>query len=102
MSLPPGRSCSARAAVAACNQPRFGRRGALAKEKGQLVAAPIRRLCVYCGSSIGADARYRAAAAALGAGLAAARFELVYAGGRHPVVGAGPPPGPGAPSTPTP
>src|SRR5258708_5412524 len=88
MSLPAGRSCSADAAVAACNQPRFGGRGALAKEKGQLVAARIRRLCVYCGSSIGADARYREGAAALGAGLAAAGIELVYGGGRNGLMGA--------------
>ena len=31
----------------------------------------IRRVCVYCGSSDGADPRYREAAGELGAGLAA-------------------------------
>jgi len=52
------------------------------------VAARLRRLCVYCGSSIGADPRYREAAAALGAGLAAAGIELVYGGGRNGLMGA--------------
>ena len=49
---------------------------------------PISRLCVYCGSSPGADPRYRAAAAELGAGLAAAGIELVYGGGRNGLMGA--------------
>ena len=48
----------------------------------------VRRLCVYCGSSVGADPRYREAAAALGAGLAAAGIELVYGGGRNGLMGA--------------
>lgn len=48
----------------------------------------IRRLCVYCGSSIGADPRYREAAAALGAGLATTGIELVYGGGRNGLMGA--------------
>ena len=52
------------------------------------MAARIRRLCVYCGSSIGADPRYREAAAALGAGLAASGIELVYGGGRNGLMGA--------------
>jgi uncharacterized protein (TIGR00730 family) len=52
------------------------------------VASRIRRLCVYCGSSIGADPRYREAATALGAGLAAAGIELVYGGGRNGLMGA--------------
>jgi uncharacterized protein (TIGR00730 family) len=52
------------------------------------VAARVRRLCVYCGSSIGADPRYREAASALGAGLAAAGIELVYGGGRNGLMGA--------------
>ncbi len=61
----------------------------IAREKeGNLVANSIRRLCVYCGSSIGADPRYREAAAALGAGLAAAGIELVYGGGRNGLMGA--------------
>lgn len=40
------------------------------------------RLCVFCGSSFGADEGYRAAAAAFGALLAQRRIELVY-GGAH-------------------
>jgi len=47
----------------------------------------IERLCVYCGSSEGADPRYRAAAGALGAGLAARGIELVYGGGRNGLMG---------------
>jgi hypothetical protein len=51
------------------------------------VADKIRRLCVYCGSSPGADPRYRDAARALGAGLAASGIELVYGGGRNGLMG---------------
>ena len=51
------------------------------------MTARLRRLCVYCGSSIGADQRYRGAAEALGAGLAAAGIELVYGGGRNGLMG---------------
>jgi hypothetical protein len=47
----------------------------------------IARLCVYCGSSDGADSRYRAAATELGAGLAARGIELVYGGGRNGLMG---------------
>jgi uncharacterized protein (TIGR00730 family) len=47
----------------------------------------IGRLCVYCGSSDGADERYRAAASELGAGLAARGIELVYGGGRNGLMG---------------
>ncbi|HWD59657.1 MAG TPA: TIGR00730 family Rossman fold protein [Stellaceae bacterium] len=46
------------------------------------------RLCVYCGSSAGADPRYREAAVELGAGLAARGMELVYGGGRNGLMGA--------------
>lgn len=47
----------------------------------------IRRLCVYCGSSSGADPRYREAARELGAGLAARGIELIYGGGRNGLMG---------------
>ena len=47
----------------------------------------IERLCVYCGSSSGADPRYTAAASELGAGLAARGIELVYGGGRNGLMG---------------
>ena len=47
----------------------------------------IERLCVYCGSSPGSDARYQAAADALGAGLAARGIEVVYGGGRNGLMG---------------
>jgi uncharacterized protein (TIGR00730 family) len=48
---------------------------------------PIRRLCVYCGSSAGCDPRHREAAGALGARLAEAGIELVYGGGRVGLMG---------------
>jgi len=47
----------------------------------------IRRLCVYCGSSPGADPRYREAAQELGAGLAERGIELIYGGGRGGLMG---------------
>lgn len=47
----------------------------------------IRGLCVYCGSSEGADPRYREAARELGAGLAARGIELIYGGGRNGLMG---------------
>jgi uncharacterized protein (TIGR00730 family) len=48
---------------------------------------PVRRLCVYCGSAVGADARYRAAASELGTRLAEARIGLVFGGGRVGLMG---------------
>jgi uncharacterized protein (TIGR00730 family) len=47
----------------------------------------IKRLCVYCGSSDGADPRYLAAAHELGRGLAARGVDLVYGGGRNGLMG---------------
>lgn len=47
----------------------------------------IERLCVYCGSSSGADPRFAAAASELGAGLAARGIELIYGGGRTGLMG---------------
>src|SRR5271165_1912986 len=47
----------------------------------------IRRLCVYCGSSGADDRRYREAASALGARLAAAGIGVVYGGGRVGLMG---------------
>jgi uncharacterized protein (TIGR00730 family) len=44
-------------------------------------------LCVYCGSSAGADARYREAAARLGTLLAESGVELIYGGGRVGLMG---------------
>ena len=42
---------------------------------------PIRSVAVFCGSRVGHDPVYAAAAAALGVGLAAAGIRLVYGGG---------------------
>lgn len=42
---------------------------------------PIRSVAVFCGSRVGHDPAYAAAAAALGGGLAAAGLRLVYGGG---------------------
>lgn len=47
----------------------------------------IKNVCVYCGSSIGADPRYTAAARALGAALARAGVGLVYGGGAIGLMG---------------
>ena len=48
----------------------------------------IRRLCVYCGSSVGARAEYKQAASALGRLLAERDIELVYGGGHVGLMGA--------------
>jgi uncharacterized protein (TIGR00730 family) len=47
----------------------------------------IRNVCVYCGSSAGADARFGDAAEALGRALAAERIGLVYGGGGDGLMG---------------
>ncbi|MGC2415005.1 MAG: TIGR00730 family Rossman fold protein [Stellaceae bacterium] len=47
----------------------------------------VTRLCVYCGSSLGGDDRYRAAARELGDALAKAGIELVFGGGRIGLMG---------------
>ncbi|MDB5590944.1 TIGR00730 family Rossman fold protein [Enterovirga sp.] len=44
-------------------------------------APELRRICVYCGSSNGAEPAFAEAAAAFGRGLAEAGIELVYGGG---------------------
>ncbi len=49
--------------------------------------APFKRLCVYCGSSIGAQAVYRDAAVELGGLLAKGGIELVYGGGHVGLMG---------------
>jgi uncharacterized protein (TIGR00730 family) len=46
-----------------------------------------KRLCVFCGSSSPADARYGSAATRLGTLLGAAGIELVYGGGRVGLMG---------------
>lgn len=48
----------------------------------------MRRLCVYCGSSPGADPVHREAAAALGVTLAEQEIALVYGGASVGVMGA--------------
>jgi uncharacterized protein (TIGR00730 family) len=47
----------------------------------------IRSLCVYCGSAIEVDRRYREAAIRLGGVLAARGISLVYGGGRVGLMG---------------
>jgi len=49
--------------------------------------AVVRRLCVYCGSSMGTEELYRRAATGLGTRLAEAGVELVYGGGRVGLMG---------------
>ncbi len=53
-----------------------------------MIPSAIQRLCVYCGSSVGARPAYRAAAVALGGLLAKSGIELVYGGGRVGLMGA--------------
>ncbi len=47
----------------------------------------VSRLCVYCGSAVGLDRRYHAAATELGEALAKTGIELVYGGGRIGLMG---------------
>jgi uncharacterized protein (TIGR00730 family) len=49
--------------------------------------AAVRRLCVYCGSSLGVAEIYRTAAARLGSLIGEAGIELVYGGGRVGLMG---------------
>lgn len=48
---------------------------------------PIQNICVYCGSSLGADPRFAEAADALGAAMAAAGIGLVFGGGEDGLMG---------------
>ena len=50
-------------------------------------ARPMQRICVFCGSSPGTDARHAAAAVALGRVLAEASITLVYGGGNVGLMG---------------
>jgi uncharacterized protein (TIGR00730 family) len=47
----------------------------------------IRNICVYCGSSLGADSRFAEAADALGAAMAKAGVGLVFGGGEDGLMG---------------
>ena len=47
----------------------------------------MKRICVFCGSNAGHDARYRAEAEALGRLLASRGIELVYGGGNVGLMG---------------
>ncbi len=48
---------------------------------------PFHSICVFCGSRFGKDPVYAAAATALGTGIAAAGWRLVYGGGRVGLMG---------------
>ena len=48
---------------------------------------PIQNICVYCGSSLGADPRFAEAADALGAAMATAGIGLVFGGGEDGLMG---------------
>ena len=47
----------------------------------------MKRICVYCGSSVGNQPRYREAALAMGAVLASRKIGLVYGGGNVGLMG---------------
>ncbi len=49
---------------------------------------PSRSVAVFCGSRVGRDPAWRAAAEALGRGLAQSGFRLIYGGGRVGLMGA--------------
>ena len=49
--------------------------------------SPVKNICVYCGSSLGADPRFAEAADALGAAMAAAGLGLVFGGGEDGLMG---------------
>jgi uncharacterized protein (TIGR00730 family) len=51
-------------------------------------AAPLRSVCVFCGSNAGARPEYVEAARALGAALAGRRITTVFGGGRVGLMGA--------------
>jgi uncharacterized protein (TIGR00730 family) len=51
------------------------------------MSTPIRRVCVYCGSSVGSNEGYAAAAAHLGEALARRRLALVYGAGNVGLMG---------------
>ena len=44
-------------------------------------------ICVFCGSSFGTNPRFREAARAVGAGIAAMHFSLVFGGGANGLMG---------------
>lgn len=48
---------------------------------------PVRKICVYCGSGLGRDARFSEAAAALGQAMAKAGIGLIYGGGGNGLMG---------------
>ena len=54
---------------------------------GKPEMADIQSICVYCGSSLGHDTRYRENAATLGRLIAEAGVELVYGGGNIGLMG---------------
>ncbi len=53
-----------------------------------MAAAPLRRICVFCGASPGRDPLYAQAAALVGKSLAERGIELVYGGGAVGLMGA--------------
>ncbi|TXN40698.1 TIGR00730 family Rossman fold protein, partial [Methylobacterium sp. WL18] len=50
--------------------------------------APVRTVCVYCGSGFGGDPAFREAAETLGTAIAQAGMGLVYGGGDVGLMGA--------------
>jgi uncharacterized protein (TIGR00730 family) len=57
------------------------------KANGQILAKPVRNICVYCGSGKGRTRAYAAAARALGRELAKHDIGLVYGGGSLGLMG---------------
>src|SRR3954451_11200829 len=57
------------------------------RERARCHTGPMARVCVFCGSSPGADPAFSAAATDLGVALAEAGHTLVYGGGAVGLMG---------------
>src|SRR5437016_1334036 len=67
--------------------PTIAGRGAFVDDDRRGAMQYLTRLCVYCGSAAGFDARYQDAARELGGALAKAGIELIFGGGRVGLMG---------------
>jgi uncharacterized protein (TIGR00730 family) len=60
----------------------------LERDKGTIRTMPLASVCVFCGSSLGHDSAYKAAADATGRAIARRGLTLVYGGARVGLMGA--------------
>src|SRR5512145_1278478 len=73
--------------MAGCSRSRRGRAGAPADAPTRAEVRTVKRICVFCGSSAGEDARYLDGADRFGQILAREGIELVYGGSRVGMMG---------------